>query len=236
MKETGLLINSIYRAIEGEGVLLGFPQVFVRLQGCHIGCLNCDSKDTWSFAPEFWMSMEEVLSTVEEQSYGKIMRVSVTGGDPLHPKHETGVLELIGRLKKRGYTVTIEASGSRIVPSIFDLVDFVNFDFKTPSTGVTTRTDLVVELAQKYPGKYQIKSVVADSADFEFVLSAKLRIEQQVKEKIVNWCLTPAYETGEEFPRQRFLDMIELNLNNGGAFRFIGQQHKWIYGPDLKQV
>ncbi|MEX0799567.1 MAG: hypothetical protein WD025_08980, partial [Bacteriovoracaceae bacterium] len=60
-----LAINSIYMATEGEGIHVGTPQIFVRFQGCAIGCVNCDSKDTWEFLPGN-KALETVLREVEE--------------------------------------------------------------------------------------------------------------------------------------------------------------------------
>ena len=59
------LINSIYRATEGEGVFVGRPQIFVRYQGCAIGCINCDSKDTWEFDKEKGIDVRLALDVVQ---------------------------------------------------------------------------------------------------------------------------------------------------------------------------
>ena len=91
-----LNINSIYMATEGEGIHIGKPQIFVRFQGCTVGCLNCDSKETWDFNSSL-RSFESVVDQVEEEA-GKyphrIKRISITGGDPLHPKHTQAVEKL----------------------------------------------------------------------------------------------------------------------------------------------
>ena len=129
-----LTLNSIYAATEGEGIHIGKPQIFVRFQGCAIGCLNCDSKETWDFDGEK-TSLESAVSQVEEIAGNyphRLKRVSITGGDPLHPKLLPGVVAAAGELKKRGYYINIEASGSRVVDELFDIVNFISFDFKTP--------------------------------------------------------------------------------------------------------
>ncbi len=232
MKNSALAINSIYRATEGEGIFIGSPQVFVRFQGCAIGCLNCDSKDTWDFPLEGTLSLSEVLLEVDNQA-GPLKRVSITGGDPLHPKNTPGVLLLVRELKKSGKWVNIEAAGTRILPDIFDLVDFISFDFKTPSTGVATRPSLLKEMAMNYPNKFQIKAVIETPADFE----ATLKVKKEVfGDGFIPWVLTPAYNLGEKFPKIRFQEIVDLNELSGGHFRVIGQQHKWLHGPDKKQV
>ena len=93
-----LYLNSIYRATEGEGALIGRPQIFVRVQGCAIGCANCDSKDTWNFEVSPSCHVADALVQILALSHPKLRRVSITGGDPLHPKHVPGVLELAREL------------------------------------------------------------------------------------------------------------------------------------------
>lgn len=229
-----LAIDSIYKAIEGEGVRVGTPQIFVRFQGCNIGCVNCDSKDTWDFLPESEMYLSEVIKKVEDL---KIKNVSITGGDPLHQKHIPGVLALVEELKKKNYFINIEAAGTKIDPEIFDRVDFISFDYKTPSTKVKTNLNLITKLINEYAGKYQIKSVIFDKADFldaqnahEFV-SENINIPQNIV-----WCLTPAFNLGEEFPQRRFEKVLEWTMDSTHSFKVVGQQHKWVYGADRKQV
>lgn len=227
---TLLNINAIYRTTEGEGIHLGTPQVFVRFQGCTIGCVNCDSKETWDFTSH-QISLEQVLKEVDEKAHvGKhrIRRVSITGGDPFHPKHEAGVLELIKALKEKNYFINIEAAGSRIVDSIFDIVDFVSFDVKTPSTGVKTSEKLIERALTQFGNKVQIKSVISDKKDFEFTYDIFSRMESS---EPINWVLTPCYEPHEDFPKERFINILKWNEEFGGPFRVIGQQHKWIHGP-----
>lgn len=237
-----LAIHSIYRATEGEGIFVGTPQIFVRFQGCNIGCINCDSKETWDF-PEDTRSMSSVMEEIETlagQFPYRLKRVSITGGDPLHPKNAPSALALTCELKKLGYFVNIEAAGTRIVDEIFDTLDFVSMDYKTPSTGVNTNRNLLVKLAVQYPGKFQIKSVISDKRDFEATFDAFSDVlEKTLKQGgqgNLNWVLTPCFEPGEQFPRQRFLDIIELNQKFGGPFRVIGQQHKWLHGPDERNI
>jgi 7-carboxy-7-deazaguanine synthase len=233
-----LLINSIYRATEGEGIFLGTPQIFVRFQGCKVGCLNCDSKETWSFDQNYGKSLEGVICEIEDIAGSfphRLKRVSITGGDPLHPKNVPGALALAKELKQRGYFLNIEAAGTRLVHEIFDVVDFISCDYKTPSTGVKTSLSLLETLAEQYKNKFQIKSVIADRKDFENTMNAYYSLQEKYSDYLP-WFLTPSYEPNEEFPRQRFMDVINWNEELGGPFRVVGQQHKWIHGADKRQV
>lgn len=228
-----LSINAIYRATEGEGILIGSPQVFVRFQGCNIGCLNCDSKDTWEFDSAKKITLEDALKKIENESFnGKIKRVSITGGDPLHPKLEKEVLALIKELKKKNIWINIEAAGTRVAKDIFDAVDYISFDVKTPSTGVRTPKINVQKMIDLYDGKFQIKSVVESETDFKAVID----FYECLGKPDVPWCLTPSYNLKEDLPKKRFLDVIDMNEKSGGIFRVIGQQHKFLHGPDKIKV
>jgi len=230
-------INSIYLATEGEGVNLGIPQIFVRFQGCTIGCLNCDSKDTWDFSKGESKSLESVLGEIHQLGYnGLIKRVSITGGDPMHPKNLEQVINLAGALKKRGYFLNLEAAGTRVDHRLFDLLDFISFDYKTPSTGVKTPLELILKMHEQYPHKFQIKAVIQDKIDFNNVMTAYENIREKIDGIDFPWVLTPSYEVSEPFPKERFVDIINWNQEMGGPFRVIGQQHKWIFGPSKKQV
>ena len=231
------LINSIYRATEGEGVFLGRPQIFVRYQGCAIGCLNCDSKDTWDFSEEMGQSLEMVMEAVHKEGFdGAIKNVSITGGDPLHPGHVPHVMALVQLLKEKKYYINIEAAGTRVVDEIFDLVDYVSFDFKTPSTGVKTPIKNIAKMIAQYPGKFQVKAVIATQEDFNATLEAYKILENQNFGMPFPWVLTPCFNTNEAFPLDRFKQVLTMNEESGGMFRVIGQQHKCVFGPDQKQV
>jgi 7-carboxy-7-deazaguanine synthase len=245
-----MAINTIYLATEGEGVHVGRPQVFVRFQGCQIGCLNCDSKETWDFLPDphkddsRWRDLADVVKEIEDIGFeGKVKRVSITGGDPLHPQLVPQVLALIKELKEKNYVINIEASGLRVVKNVFDLVDFISFDFKTPSTGVKYRLDNLVRLHRDFSwDKFQVKAVIAHIHDFSATVSAydfviqELNLSGKISDDRPAWVLTPCYEPHEEFSLERFEMCMRENYALGGRFRVIGQQHKFLYGPGKKSV
>ena len=231
-------INSIFRATEGEGTRLGTPQIFVRFQGCNVGCVNCDTMESWEFGEKYHQDIEDVLDQIREISRlsGNLMNASITGGDPLHPKNVPGALEVARRLKSEGYFISLEAAGTRVVDSIFDVIDFISFDYKTISTGVRTNPELIVKLIDQYYGKFQLKTVIVNNQDFEDTLRVYESIKATRPGKHFPWCLTPSYEAGEEFPRERFLNVVKLNEQTCGKFLVVGQQHKWLHGPDVQDV
>ncbi len=221
----GLAINQIYKAVEGEGVHIGTPIIFVRLQGCAIGCVNCDSKDTWQFSAQKY-STQEILAEVKK--YQPCQKVSITGGDPLDPIHKEGLLKLLHALKDHGYWLNLEASGQRFDEDIFSLVDFISWDIKTPSTQVAQPMK-ELELFYAHKSSSQIKAVIASLSDFKYVLTIKKEIEKKTAIQ-KTWVLTPCIETGERFPFALVKEIYEWVAHYPEDFRVICQQHKMVYG------
>lgn len=230
-------INAIYRASEGEGVHIGTPQVFVRFQGCAIGCVNCDSIDTWDFSGGERLTLEQVLAGVIAEGGDQLRRVSITGGDPLHPKIYPQVLELARTLKRKGYWINLEAAGTRVIDELFDIIDYVSFDYKTPSTGVRTNPNLIVRMAEQFPRKFQIKSVIETRVDFDDTVKAREHVFAMLKNaETFPWVLTPAFNLGESMPFDRVLNVITWNEEENTGFRVITQQHKILHGSEKKRV
>lgn len=118
-------INEIFQTIQGEGVFTGLPAIFVRLQGCPVGCPWCDTRHTWVVDParqvpvsqvldcsnesDGWspMSGAQVLASFAELGY-RAKHVVITGGEPcLYDLNE-----LSETLHQAGYQLQIETSGT----------------------------------------------------------------------------------------------------------------------------
>ncbi|KKO49894.1 pyrroloquinoline quinone biosynthesis protein [Arsukibacterium sp. MJ3] len=118
-------VNEVFETIQGEGSFTGVPAIFVRLQGCPVGCSWCDTKHTWSINPDLnitldavmvksaeteqWaaVSAEQILALFKAKGY-QARHVVITGGEPcmydLHP--------LCDLLHDAGYQSQIETSGT----------------------------------------------------------------------------------------------------------------------------
>ena len=125
-KERVMRINEAFYTIQGEAEFTGTPAVFVRLQGCAVGCGWCDTKHTWKSPDsarvsqfeiiekraesEQWgeFTASDVLSLVKGLSKGKARHVVITGGEPA----EQDLTEVVVALDSAGYTVQVETSGT----------------------------------------------------------------------------------------------------------------------------
>ena len=102
---SGRVAETFY-SIQGEGATAGQPAIFVRLQGCSVGCGWCDTKYSWDPAGGREATLPALL---DEVAAFPCRRVVVTGGEPL----ESALFApLVGTLASRGYTVEVETSGT----------------------------------------------------------------------------------------------------------------------------
>jgi 7-carboxy-7-deazaguanine synthase len=116
-------VNDIYGAIQGEGSNVGIPMVILRLQGCSVGCVWCDQKETWSedytqhqvdigsiigTNPKWtWSDSNNIRDYIKQHHPGQ-QWVLVTGGEPA----EQDLVELAECLHKAGYKIALETSGT----------------------------------------------------------------------------------------------------------------------------
>ncbi|WP_446469873.1 7-carboxy-7-deazaguanine synthase QueE [Xenorhabdus stockiae] len=121
-------INEMFQTLQGEGVFTGVPAVFIRLQGCPVGCSWCDTKHTWEKEADKQQAMENILvksqdsdiwgAATPEQIINLFTRqgytarhIVITGGEPclydLRPLTEA--------LENAGYQCQIETSGTHAI-------------------------------------------------------------------------------------------------------------------------
>jgi 7-carboxy-7-deazaguanine synthase len=101
-----LRIAEVFASIQGEGRWVGVPSVFVRVSGCNLRCVWCDTPYA-SWEPEGdAVEVEEILRRATAQG---IEHVVLTGGEPLLFEP---IAELAHRLKDAGHTITVETAGT----------------------------------------------------------------------------------------------------------------------------
>ena len=155
-----LQINEIFHSIQGESTHAGTPCVFVRLTGCHLRCVWCDT--AYAFHEGRKMSIAEVLSEVER--YGCPL-VEITGGEPLL---QPDAIPLMEQLLEQGHRVLIETSGTvdiRTVPAGVGRI----VDVKCPGSGHSERNrwDDLNDLREGD----ELKFVIADREDYLWAAS-----------------------------------------------------------------
>ena len=125
-----LLVNEIFRSIQGESTRAGLPCTFVRLTGCNLRCVWCDT--AYAFYEGRRMTVEEVLDEVGRLGCSL---VEVTGGEPLAQRES---LRLMAELMGRGHVVLLETGGSLPIAEVPDGVIRI-VDVKCPGSGESHR-------------------------------------------------------------------------------------------------
>jgi 7-carboxy-7-deazaguanine synthase len=152
-----LRITEIFHSLQGEADAVGWRTVFVRLTGCPLRCVWCDTE--YSFHGGDWHAIDDILAEVA--SYGA-KHVCVTGGEPLAQKR---CLILLRKLCDVGYEVSLETSGALDVSAVDPRVHKV-MDLKAPGSG-ESRRNLWSNLDHLLPHD-QIKIVLASRDDYEW--------------------------------------------------------------------
>lgn len=123
-------ISEVFYSIQGEGATAGVPAVFVRLQGCTVGCVWCDTRYSWDPDAGRAADLDAILAEV---AAFPCRRVVVTGGEPL----ESPLFEpLVPALGGRGLEIEVETSGTRPPPAGIGRAVQWNVSVKLAGSGV----------------------------------------------------------------------------------------------------
>ncbi len=213
-----LRITEIFLSIQGESTHAGRPCSFVRLTGCPMRCVWCDSEYTFTGGER--ISFDDIFARLEE--FGCNL-VEVTGGEPLAQKN---VFPFITELCNRGYEVLIETGGFVSTENV-DLRATIILDVKCPASGESERNHWP-NLECLRSDKDEVKFVVADMVDWEFAkgIIAKYDLENRAKAVLIS-------------PVFGLKDLAKLSESvsiSGIKVRLNLQLHKYIWGADMKGV
>jgi 7-carboxy-7-deazaguanine synthase len=152
-----LTVNEIFLSIQGEGTRAGRPCAFVRLTGCPLRCVWCDT--AYAFHEGERRSEDELLA---ELARWPTRLACLTGGEPLA---QPAAFPFVGRLLDGGWEVTVETSGHVSVEPL-DPRAVVILDVKTPGSGESARMDW--SNLERLQAKDEAKFVIDGRADYEW--------------------------------------------------------------------
>jgi len=213
-----LRITEIFLSIQGESSHAGRPCSFVRLTGCPMRCVWCDSEYTFTGGER--ISFEDIFAKLDE--YGCRL-VEVTGGEPLAQRN---AFPFITELCDRGFEVLIETGGFVSTEEVDERASII-LDVKCPASGEAERNHWP-NLERLRPHVDEVKFVVADLADLEFAKEtiAKYDLADRAKEILISPVHGIDNLAAIAEAVSRFGHNVRLNL----------QLHKFIWGADARGV
>ena len=213
-----LRITEIFLSIQGESSHAGRPCTFVRLTGCPMRCVWCDSEYTFTGGEK--KSFEDIYAKLED--YGCNL-VEITGGDPLAQKN---VFPFITNLLDKNYEVLIETGGFFSTEQVDERAKII-LDVKCPASGESERNHWQ-NLERLRREKDEVKFVIADLTDWNFAkeIIEKYDLENRAKEILIS----PVF--GVENLQQIAETVSKSNLK----VRLNLQLHKYIWGADVHGV
>lgn len=196
--------------MQGEAASVGWRTTFVRLTGCPLRCVYCDT--AYAFNGGDWWEIDAILDQVAELG---ARYVTVTGGEPLA---QPDCLPLLTALCDAGYQVSLETSGAIDIAPVDPRVVKV-MDLKTPSSGESDKNLYanIVHLA----AKDQLKFVIGDQADYDW------SCEQLMEWDLAARCAVLFSPVAETMPPVQLADWI---LRDRLDVRFQVQLHKTLWG------
>lgn len=208
--EQRLRVSEIFHSLQGEADAVGWRTVFVRLTGCPLRCVWCDTE--YAFHGGQWRTIDDVVAEVATH---EVRHVCVTGGEPLAQKRCLGLLE---RLCDAGYEVSLETSGALGIAEVDPRVRKV-VDLKAPGSGEVARN--LWSNMTHLTGRDQLKIVIADRVDYDWARAAivehGLTARCQVLFSPVHGHITP-----RELAEWILADRIDVRLQM--------QMHKLLWG------
>jgi len=210
-------ITEIFESLQGEGVQMGQPTIFIRLTGCNLRCEWCDTQYAYDNGTE--MSIPEIIEEINKFP-GKL--ICITGGEPL-TQPETG--ELVDELLNLNYSINLETNGSINIDSTLNNHDkiLISMDVKCPSSQMESKMDLTN--IQYLKSTDQLKFIIKDQNDYEFAF----KILQENRSNC-NIIFTPVNGIDLKWLAEKVIEdhtvFSELGLN----VRVLPQLHKLVWG------
>ena len=206
---SSLRITEIFYSLQGESNTVGLPTVFIRLTGCPLRCVYCDT--AYAFTGGKKIEIADIIAQAEQYA---TKFITVTGGEPLA---QPACLELITQLLDKGFIVSLETSGA-IDMSAVDPRAVKVMDLKTPSSGELSKN--LYQNIHHLNHKDQVKFVIGNDEDYNWSKMAITEYELPGRCEIL---FSPVM--GQQNPTE----LAEKILQDRLPVRFQIQLHKLLW-------
>jgi 7-carboxy-7-deazaguanine synthase len=217
-----LRVTEIFHSIQGESTWAGLPCTFIRLTGCPLRCVWCDTE--YSFHGGEKMSLDDIVSRTEEIG---TRLVEITGGEPLIHRNAFILAE---RLLDRGFTVLVETSGAIDIAPLDPRTHRI-MDLKCPGSGEESRN--LWSNLDHLTERDEVKFVIAGRGDYEWARDVIRRhgLDDRVDNGTLRALLfSPVWDSMD------FKELAEWVLADRLPVRYQIQLHKIIWGANVPGV
>ena len=225
MSEAGapfLRVTEIFHSIQGESTWSGFPCTFVRLTGCPLRCVWCDTE--YAFHGGERVALDTIVAKV--RSIGTRL-VEITGGEPLvHPN----AFRLAEMLLNNGFTVLVETSGSVDVAPLDPRAHKI-MDLKCPGSGEVDKN--LWDNLDQLTVRDEVKFVLADRTDYEWTRDVirERELDRRLEDgRLAALLVSPVWDGLD------LADLARWVLEDRLPVRLQTQLHKHIWEPDARGV
>lgn len=205
-----LRISEIFYSLQGESSSIGKPTLFVRLTGCPLRCVWCDTE--YAFTGGDYWEMDQLIEKIA--SY-QPQNICITGGEPLAQMEPC--LELMTKLCDKGFQLSIETSGSIDIAKVDQRVCVV-MDLKAPDSGEMSK-NLYTNI-DYLKATDEVKFVIQSRKDYDW---AKMQMDQYELAAKANVIISPCFGDINETELANWV--IADNL----PVRFQIQMHKILW-------
>lgn len=210
MSNYSLRLTEIFHSLQGESSYVGLPTTFIRLTGCPLRCVYCDT--AYAFEGGSKWSADQILQQVGNYS---AQYVCVTGGEPLA---QPDCIRLLDDLVTNGYTVSLETSGAMPIQNVNQQVARI-LDLKTPSSGEQSRN--LWENIDFLTDHDQVKFVIGNESDFDWAISKV--IQYRLVDRVRDVLFSPVHG---EYDLEAFAQKV---VDSGLRIRMQLQLHKYVW-------
>ena len=229
--EPHLKVSEFYMdTIQGEGIYVGHPAAFLRLQGCHMGCVFCDTKEVWKEGNPY--TFTELLEMIEQTDlvsrFKKGHHLVITGGSPLLQQKQLALF-LEAFQKKFQYPPFIEIENEctiQPIPELSRFIDCWNNSPKLCNSAVPYlkrhNKDILFNVAQ-YENSW-FKFVIEGEEDWQEILDDFIIPRIIRKNQVI---LMPEGATPEEISAKREM-VIDLAIKHGVIYST--REHIMVWG------
>jgi len=217
-----LRVTEIFHSIQGESTWAGLPCTFVRLTGCPLRCVWCDTE--YAFHGGSRMALDDIVEAVA--AHGCAL-VEVTGGEPLA---HANAFTLVGRLLDADHTVLVETSGAMDVAPLDPRAHKI-MDLKCPGSGEVERN--LWSNLDHLTERDEVKFVVANLDDWAW--ASDVIVEHALDERVEQGSLR-ALLVSPVWGEVELESLASRVLESRLPVRFQTQLHKAIWGPTRKGV